>query len=789
MKSRSICHAALGICLTLVPMAHVLLAGQIVYVDDDAPAGGDGTSWQAAYRYLQDSLQSASLRSSAGPFDIHLAQGVYKPDQSESTPEGSGDRDTPFVLPDNTSLLGGFAGILAEEPNYRDVVVHVTVLSGDLVGNDAQVTNPRAMADDATRFDNSRHVVVVTGPTRLEGVTVTGGHAAYEIDSTADNPHAGAGGGLLVTAKGAAVRDCVFRDNFAADRGGAMHSEHANMLLARCTFASNSAYTDSAFAQGHGGAVSCIDSEHVELMNCLFTGNVAGVGGALFSEGGMLKLANCTAVGNWAVEGSLLADDTPRPARGSQWPWITMDSCIVADGGSEISNGYSSLTIDYTNLQGGTSAVTDPRRMVVWGSGNLDVDPCFADPGYWHSTETPDYPNDDYFVPGDYHLRSRAGRWDVTAREWVQDVETSPCVDAGNPATPFEQELSPNGIRVNMGAYGGTVEASQSDYSWWLMTTEGPLLAEEIGVILPHEHIFTDLRGPASPGYGQADPADVVRVMKPLLAEARVKGVGAMFECSSIGVGRNPSIVAQVARESGLAVVLPTGVYGRDNFAPPEHRSMTEDELTELIVREIREGIEGTGIRAGFIKIATGGGPMTALEERFLRAAGRAASETGAAVASHTTFANNATRQVAILESIDPAIRFIWVHAQSQNDPELHQQMASRGAFIELDSLGWNPGQDSALISAVQELLAAGYGDRILLSHDAGWYQPGSPNGGTQKPYTYLIDTFLDELRNNGVGQPIIRMITESNPVRAFGLKSHELSLTKNALDHEEVVP
>ena len=104
----------------------------------------------------------------------------------------------------------------------------------------------------------------------------------------------------------------------------------------------------------------------------------------------------------------------------------------------------------------------------------------------------------------------------------------------------------------------------------------------------------------------------------------------------------------------------------------------------------------------------------------------------------------------------------------------MQRQMAARGVFIEFDSLGSNPGQDSSLITAIKDLLAAGYGDRILLSHDAGYYQPGSPNGGTQRSYTYLIDTFIPKLRDANVDDATIRMITETNPIRAFGFKTSE---------------
>jgi len=518
-----------------------------------------------------------------------------------------------------------------------------------------------------------------------------------------------------------------------------------------------------------------LNSRHVELVNCLMIANVAAQGGgALHSEAGPANVLMCTAVGNRAPEGRFLMDDTVRPGRGKQPPWIRVENCILADDGNEVSNSYAALTIQYSDILGGKSAVRDPQRTMVWAAGNLDADPCFVDPGYWDPNSTPLDPNDDLFLEGDYHLKSRAGRWDPSAQAWVRDDVTSPCIDAGDPAAPFEREPSPNGSRINMGAYGGTSEAAKSDVTWRFVTTQGPLLAEGLGVVLPHEHIFTDLRGPTAPGYGQADPADVVRVMKPWLAGARQRGVGVLFECTSIGVGRNVALVDRVARESGLPVVVPTGVYGRDAFAPAQHRNMTEDELTTLFIKEIREGIDGTEIRAGFIKTATGSGPMTPLEEKFLRAAGRAARETGTAVASHSPLGGNASKQAAILESISPGIRFIWVHAQNEGNRDLHRQLAARGVFIEFDSLGWNPGQDPTIITAVKELLAVGYGDRVLLSHDAGWYQPGQPNGGTQKGYTYLIDMFIPKLRAAGVSDAAIRMITETNPVRAFAFRGSE---------------
>ena len=92
----------------------------------------------------------------------------------------------------------------------------------------------------------------------------------------------------------------------------------------------------------------------------------------------------------------------------------------------------------------------------------INTDPCFADPGYWDANGTPEDANDDLWVHGDYHLKSQAGRWDPISQSWVQDEVTSPCIDAGDPSSPIGFEPFPNAGIVNMGAYGGTAEASKS---------------------------------------------------------------------------------------------------------------------------------------------------------------------------------------------------------------------------------------------------------------------------------------------------------------------------------------
>src|ERR1700752_2570104 len=123
-------------------------------------------------------------------------------------------------------------------------------------------------------------------------------------------------------------------------------------------------------------------------------------------------------------------------------------------------------------------------------------------------------------------------------------------------------------------------------------TVKGSIDIDSLGLILPHEHLFTDLRGPLVPGYAQAAPEDVGRVVEPFLAEASAAGATALVECSTIGLGRNLRVLQALAEVSPIRVIAPSGVY-RDAFIPPFLRETSEADLAKLWIQELTEGIEG----------------------------------------------------------------------------------------------------------------------------------------------------------------------------------------------------
>ena len=132
-----------------------------------------------------------------------------------------------------------------------------------------------------------------------------------------------------------------------------------------------------------------------------------------------------------------------------------------------------------------------------------------------------------------------------------------------------------------------------------LRTTLGPKNADELGMILPHEHIFVDLRTWDKPGYGEAEAADVIALMAPEIKKIQALGVTALVECSPMGVGRRADLDKAVSEATGLPVVVPTGVY-REPWILPWMHEASEDKLYEGMLSEVEGEIEDKGFGISF---------------------------------------------------------------------------------------------------------------------------------------------------------------------------------------------
>ena len=301
------------------------------------------------------------------------------------------------------------------------------------------------------------------------------------------------------------------------------------------------------------------------------------------------------------------------------------------------------------------------------------------------------------------------------------------------------------------------------------ITTLGPRSADELGMILPHEHVFVDLRTGNPPGFAEADPADVIALMGPELDRARQAGVSLIVECTPVGVGRRADILKAVSEAAQFPLMVPTGIY-REPWIPAWAHRASEAALYDWMLGELQGEIEGSGVQAGWIKLSANDEGMTACEAKILRAAARAGQATNAVIGSHTIQGRVVRDQLDVLEQAGyTPERFIWIHAQAEPDFALNLEMARRGAWIEYDWIG-NPDafDDDFYIRRIQALLDAGLGHRVLLSHDRGWYDPSRPGGGVPQPFTYLSETFIPRLLAAGIDRATIEQLTHTNPFRAF---------------------
>ncbi len=299
-----------------------------------------------------------------------------------------------------------------------------------------------------------------------------------------------------------------------------------------------------------------------------------------------------------------------------------------------------------------------------------------------------------------------------------------------------------------------------------IATTLGRKTQAELGMILPHEHIFVDLRTPDQPGQGKADSADVIRLMCPEIEKARRLGVSLIVDCGPEGVGRRADILKIVSEAANFPLVVPTGIY-REPWVPAWAYQASEDELYEWMLGELEGEIGDSGVQAGFIKLSAGDEGITETETKILRAACRAARGVNALIGSHTIRGRVVRDQLRIIEEAGYSPeRFVWIHAQIEPDFELNLEMARRGVWIEYDGIGGEP--DIFYIDRIQRMTAAGFAGQMMLSMDRGWYDPAQPGGGQPRPFTYLNETFLPRLRATGVSQEIIHQLTVDNPFHAF---------------------
>lgn len=360
-----------------------------------------------------------------------------------------------------------------------------------------------------------------------------------------------------------------------------------------------------------------------------------------------------------------------------------------------------------------------------------------------------------------------------------------------------------------------------------VQTVRGPVDPGALGTALMHEHLFLDLRKTHLPHVlsvevpGRSEPiltSDDFPATELALWEAKVgvgniraakdaepiadnyiladegvavvevmefrnSGGGTIVDVTSIGLKRDPEALLRVSEATGLHIVMGTGYYQRV-YHPVDMDQRSVEDLTEVIVTDVTEGVGGTGIRSGVIgEIGVNGGPIRPNEEKSIRAAGLASLVTGAPISLHRGGVGAERHQTLdILEELGVKLeRVILGHSDEiADDMGLMLELLERGPYVQLDLIGRDEvvrsidvlGPEEGLgqsvtardAEAVPRLIEAGYEDKVLLSHDVCWKTHLKRYGGFG--YSFIPERFIPHLLNMGVEESSIETITVANPAR-----------------------
>ncbi|MGH9340124.1 MAG: phosphotriesterase family protein [Acidobacteriota bacterium] len=310
-----------------------------------------------------------------------------------------------------------------------------------------------------------------------------------------------------------------------------------------------------------------------------------------------------------------------------------------------------------------------------------------------------------------------------------------------------------------------------------IQTISGTIDERNFGRVLVHEHVLVDFIGADQISRDRYDRDEAFRTMLPYLEEIVRQGIGSFVECTPMYLGRDPLFLKRLAEASGLQILINTGLYaagekeGRtEPYLPSYAFQLSAQELAGGWLKEWFEGIEGTSIRPGFIKIGVNPGPLRPISQKLVRAAALTSRQTGLAIAAHTARGVPALESLDILEQVGVAPhRYIFVHSQGEQDSALLLEYARRGGWLEFD--GISPESARRHLDLILRMLEAGYENQILISQDAGWYRPGEPSGGRIRGFTYLLETFIPMLRQVGIPEATLDHLLIHNPARVFSLR------------------
>ena len=309
-------------------------------------------------------------------------------------------------------------------------------------------------------------------------------------------------------------------------------------------------------------------------------------------------------------------------------------------------------------------------------------------------------------------------------------------------------------------------------------TARGPVDTAGLGPTLMHEHIVTRSPGVQENWPHLWDRNAILELAERKMADLHARGIRTVVDLTTVDLGRDIDLIAAVARRTQIHVIVATGVW----WMPQRYFSVHGvDAVAELFIRDIRQGIGTSGVKAAIIKCATDTAGVTPVIENILRASARAQKATGVPISTHTWAAGRVGEvQQAIFaqEGVDLS-RVIIGHSGDSEDLGYLRGLMERGSTIGMDRFGLEHFLPTPKrVEVLARLCAEGYAGKMVLSHDANCWSDmlSEEDKRRTRPhwhYNHISDDILPALRTAGVKEDHIDQMLVRNPRAIFEARKH----------------
>ena len=304
-------------------------------------------------------------------------------------------------------------------------------------------------------------------------------------------------------------------------------------------------------------------------------------------------------------------------------------------------------------------------------------------------------------------------------------------------------------------------------------TVHGLVGTAELGPTLMHEHIVTRSPGVQENWPHLWDRAEILRLAERKLTDLHARGIRTIVDLTTVDLGRDIGLIAEIARRSPVHIIVATGVW----WMPQRYfNAHGIDAVADLFIRDITQGIGESGVKAAIIKCATDTAGVTPVIDNVLRASARAQKATGVPISTHTWAAGRsgeAQQAIFAQEGVD-LTRVIIGHSGDSDDLKYLRGLMERGSTIGMDRFGLdNYLPTEKRVEVLARLCAEGYAGKMVLSHDANcWTDMLSEDAKRRtRPkwhYTHISDDILPALRKAGVTEDQIDQMLVRNPRAIF---------------------